>query len=465
MDYAVTFCATDPKVGSNPLWHACVIFSKKDPVTKKLEVIDNWEFYGLPSTDHADTFIRRKKIQYGLDVDLFGNHGKWRHEETRFLDRGEGLHGRTFELTEEQFNALQQHFVSIEQKETEAIQEIATFLNLKPKKEFRIYAYEDDSPLIYSVEKTKAREDKRASRLNAFEFRPGWDWRPHLSGPSLWGPNLRDSASCKSQAISALSCAQTPDGKPILSAQQIDELTEHGRHPTVPRYSGPMMENIYLHSTGPLVEFTKKSGAKVYSRKELAPNGTRLFWTLPPQKADFLTEESAALCKIDEGAVSQAGNVISKLQRLEWALRNAQVPEQYKEHQNNLINTIIAAYEAFSALAPKSDDHKIGGYKGMFLNWLSLPKSAAERDLNKEIGNARALLNEIYMAMADGWKLEADSEDCVAVVTCLAGADKKLLCNILGRNYVEPLILADEEDCEFEDRLEEVAESAAPRVQ
>jgi len=280
MKFAVTFCATDDKADSNMMWHACVLLSKRDEVSNKFEVMDNWGFYGLPSTGASDSLLRQAKIKLSLDVDLTGNHGKWRHEETRFLDRGQGLHGRTYELTEEQFLAYQKHFRTLDQEENAAIEEIAAFLKLKPKAKPRIYAYEDESPLIFAIENKKAKEEGGKSRLNPFGLRVGLDFLPPL-------PHIRKSDTCKSQALAALRNARTDAGDLILSDEQVNELTDHGKHPSVPRFSGPMMEDIRLHSTGPLVEHTKKSGEKTHFRKDVGTDGVRLFWTLPPQKADF----------------------------------------------------------------------------------------------------------------------------------------------------------------------------------
>ncbi|WP_233586548.1 hypothetical protein [Legionella sp. km772] len=435
MKYAVTFCATDEKAESNPMWHACVLFSKIDEESNKLEVVDNWGFYGLPSTGAPDSLLRKLKLSLSMDVDLSGNHGKWRHEETRFLDRGEGLHGRTFELTEEQFLAFQKHFRTLEQEENAAITEIAAFLNLKPKAKPRIYAYEDHSPLIFAIEKLKAKEEGRKSRLNPFGLSIGLDLFPPL-------PHIRNSDTCKSQALSALRSARTEAGEPILSKTQVDELTAQGKHPSVPRFSGPKMEDLRLHSTGPLAEHTKKSGKKIHFRNNVGIDGVRLFWTLPPQNADFLTKESAALCKIDSEYTSQVISLITKLQRLEWVLYDAMVPEQYKKHKENLINALVKTYEGFAKVLPKRDDHKIEGWYGWGLGLLSLPRSAAEHELREKMGNARSLLNSIYMAIVDGWHLEADAtsneDDYEAVAAYLEEADKKAICKILGRNYLDP---------------------------
>src|SRR5690349_653229 len=104
--YTVTLCLMDQDTGANPFWHTCFLLSRLDEGSKKLEVVDNYGFYGLPSTNKT-SLLRKLKIKLGLDVDLNGNHGMLRHEEVRFMDLGCGLHGVTFELTEAKFNELQ----------------------------------------------------------------------------------------------------------------------------------------------------------------------------------------------------------------------------------------------------------------------------------------------------------------------------------------------------------------------
>src|ERR1700722_15753039 len=104
--YTVTFCTMDQETGSSPFWHTCLLLSRLDDHTKKLEVVDNWGFYGLPSPD-SNPCLRRLKIMFRLDLAFTGTHGMLKHEEMRYLDGGKGLHGATFELTEEKFIELQ----------------------------------------------------------------------------------------------------------------------------------------------------------------------------------------------------------------------------------------------------------------------------------------------------------------------------------------------------------------------
>src|SRR5205814_2328373 len=123
--HTVTFCTMDSEAGANPFWHSCILLSRFNESNKKLEVVDNWGFYGLPSTAQK-SLIRSLKVKIGLDVDLAENHGMLRHEETRYLDLGCGLRGMTFELTEEKFHELQAKALKMVQEQEQAINDIVT---------------------------------------------------------------------------------------------------------------------------------------------------------------------------------------------------------------------------------------------------------------------------------------------------------------------------------------------------
>jgi hypothetical protein len=430
----------DTSVGANPFWHSCMLLSKLDESTdEKLEVVENWGFYGLPSTDKSDSLLKKLKVTIGLDVDLQGNHGMLRHEDTRFLDRGTGLHGVTFELTQQQFELLSANCKKMAAEQDAAIREAATALDLTPKseKETRIYPYEDYSALIFAMEKVKAEQGKRPSRLKPFEFR---------AALGLGGPTVKHSQTCKSQVVGLLS--------EVLSEEQIERLTEHGKHPTVPRYSGDV-ENLYLHSTGPLSAHTKKSGETVYFRGPLS-EVTRLFWTLPPQKYETLSSETADLFTVDSEHCGEIRKLVGALQGLEWGLRNSPVPdspikEKLSGYKELLLQEVIQTYTAFSTVRPKDKTPKTFGWYGFTLSLFALPRSKEEEELMLKIEDAKMLLNSIYMAMVNGGEfieldpsidpsaqVAEDPNDPELFVTYLPTKTKKELCKILGRSYVEP---------------------------
>lgn len=439
MKYAVTFCTTDREVGSNPLWHSCLLLSKLDETNKMLEVVDNWGFYGLPTTTRSNSWLDQLKIKIGLDVDLIGNHGMLKHEELRFLDRGYGLHGVTFELTKEQFELLQNKCLQMATDQDTAIKEFVETQGIKgkPPEKTRIYPHEQFSRLIYETEKIKAEQQARETRLKPFELRLTW---------GLFGPSLALSKNCKTQALSLLSY--------VLSKEQIDRLTEYDEHPTVPRRSGPM-EPIFLHSTGPLRKHKKSSGDMVHYR-DLKDPEVKVYWTVPPQEIEALSEDTIRLLQVDKEYCDEVKAVVSKLQRLEWLLRNAKLPEKYRLYQEELINKVIECYKAFSIIEPKKEEPKIGGWYGWTLSLFSAPKNDEERTLQDKIKNAKWLFNTIYMAIVDNYQIDDDfpmenrnapqneevGEDnfknmVESVASYLYKEDKINLCKIIGRTYCE----------------------------
>ncbi|CEK09195.1 hypothetical protein [Legionella hackeliae] len=420
MKFFVTHCVLDRQVGSNPLGHSCILLSQLDEADGKIEVIDQWGFYGVPTTGDRNSFTGQLKITLGLDVDLQGNHGMLRHEEIRFLDMGRGLHGTTFELSEENFRTLQKRCADMARDQENAIREIVEPLGLKGKSdnETRIYSHEKFSTHIFALEKERAKQEGRPSRLKPFEF--------NLS-MTFWGPDLNQSFTCKSQAVSLL--------EGILTPKQLSQLTVNGKHRAVPRYSGKT-ETIFLHSSGPLRKHTKHSGEEVYYR-DLKDEGVKLYWTLPPQELEVLSPATTNLLQIPEDYRSQVKSLVSRLQRLEWLFINAELEEAYNSSRHRLIDEIRQTYGAFSKITNKKEGEKISGWYGYFLSLLSAPRDANEAALLQKIKNAQSFLNCIYIAVVDSWEIE-DTDSPEAVAAYLSVADKKALCSIVGRSYLEP---------------------------
>ncbi|MGQ3888142.1 hypothetical protein ACQUW5_03795 [Legionella sp. CNM-1927-20] len=443
MKYAVTFCVLDRETGSNPFWHSCLLLSQWEEDKGKIEVVEQWGFYGLPTT-MPNSLLKKVKISLGLDVDLNGNHGMLRPEELRTLDLGCGLHGATFELTEEKFRLLQQRCKTMVDDQEQAISEVMSQQGLatKAKKDTRIYPYENWSTQIYQFEQAKAQEQQRESRLKPFEL--------NLS-LTFWGPSLKGSYTCKTQALSLL--------KGILTDQQLSRLTENDKHPTIPRFSGPL-ERIFLHSTGPLRQHTKRSGKKVYYRA-LEDANVKLYWTLPPQEMEALSKETNLPLQVSKDYSDEAKIVIRRLQRLEWLFRNAILPRPYQSYRDHLIEQICDYYEAFARINTiQSPPIKKNSWLNYFSYLGSVPRNTGERELLKQVHKAKMLFNSIYMAVVDQWQIDpnysyehyeavtrkslskeeiADTDyvnPLEAVAAYLSLEDQKALCSILGRSYV-----------------------------
>lgn len=435
--YTVTFCALDESFEGNVFWHSCLLLSEAEDGSK-MKVVDNWGFYGLPTTTR-DTYIGKFKIMLGLDVDFEGNHGMLRHEDLRYLETGYGLHGVTFELTKEKFDELQAKCKKMEAEQNDAINEAVAKLGVEEQRadKSRIYPFEKFSRRIFEVERNKALQEGSQSRLKAFEVKPTWTYS---------GPALNQSRTCKSQTVELLSG--------ILTPAQIDRITEKGVHPTVPRYSG-VLENMYLHSSGPLREHTKKSGEKVYYRDANDP-GVELHWTLPPQEIEVLSTDTANRFKISKSCCNKVKSKIGMLQKLEWLFINARLPEQYEAYRQDLLAKIRDRFEGFAKIEPKPEMVDSSVNRSYFASFFSPKNPNNEMALLQKIALAEMLINNIYAAAVDGWRIDPDvlseadqhplNKDEVldfnpleAVASYLSVEDKKKLCAIINRTYVEPL--------------------------
>lgn len=421
MDYFVTYCAEDGEVGSNPMWHSCLLFSQTDNPEKKLEVVDTWGFYGLPNTSTTTSLLRRLQIKIGLDVDITGNHGMFRGEPYRELDTGVGLHGVTFRLTEEQFKSVRALCKDIAEAQDHAIHEIVDSQGIqgKSKAETRIYAHEQYSRLIYALELIKAHQAGKEPRLKLFELR---------FSVGLDGIGFHKASTCKSEALAVLAT--------VLPAEQIDRLTEHGRHLTIPRFSGPM-EHFSLYSEGPLRPHAKASGKVVYYRDGTDP-GVKLFWTLPPQMLVPNTDEHLQCFKIDDRYSHGLKSIVKRLQQMEWLFRNAEVPAYLTHYKDVLIDHLVAEYKSFYALRPSSVRAPV--------NWLSrfsLKHEVMDPESQNKVHHARMLLHSLYMAAVDNWTIvdqrPTDSSRHNNAIEAIAGYlsenDKMSLCKILGHSY------------------------------
>jgi len=445
--HLITYGAIDGKYG-NPLWHTFFLLSVAEP-GKPIEVIDTWSYYGPKSSEHnwlQKQFNKVKKV-VKMDVDFRGNHGMLVHEKARWLDRGDGaIHGVTFQVSEEDFNRLEERCQKFAKAQNDAIDEAALALGLKvdPDYPYRIYPLEKYSRQIYDYEKAQAEKEGRSSRLQPFEF-----W---LS-MTLGGLSLRHSYVCKSGVLAML--------ETVLTEPQIKRLTENNNHPTIPRYSGAL-ENLYLYSEGPL-NWNKHE--KQYFRKLDTP-GVKLYWTLPPQEIEMHGRQNENLLKISSTYRADAKAIINQLQRLEWLFINANVGELLKEKKEKLLERIREHYKAFSIVPekPRNNAPKTS-WTDYALSIFSLPRDQDEAELLKHIKRGKALVNSLYFAStlsdiniddnASSFELSAEEQRALApyladdheisylhpldvMASYLNPNDKKELCEIAGRSYQHP---------------------------
>jgi len=419
--YTVTFCNMEQEAGANPLWHSCLLLSRLLDNDKKMEIIGNWGFYATPATK-SDSYSHRFKMKFGLDVDFHDNHGMLQHEELRFLDLGRGLNGVTFELSEEKFNALQEKCLQVEKDQVQAINEIAEPLDIRGDgRKMRHYPQEHLAKHIYALEKERAKQQGRPSRLLPFEF------------------NFSRVNTCKFQMLRLL--------EGILAPEEIQELA--GWHPAIPRLSGGGAEQIHLHSTGPLCQHRKRSGEVIYFR-QWGDEDVRLFWTLLPQTVRNQSEECLKSFKMHDEYTDEVKKVIRRLQALEWLFINASLPDLFSTVRERLINTFQTYYEVFSGPGAGSEKLPDKGHAATWMRIFSLPECENEAKLMKSLSDAKYLFNCLYLAMVDGWSLddEAVSDkikldalhpvDLAALAALLPADRKKEICRIIGRNYLEP---------------------------
>lgn len=421
--YTVTFCTQDTDAGANPFRHTFFILSQYDENTKKMEVVDNWGFYGLPTTA-PDSWNRAIKLKLGLDVDFTENHGMLRHEDLRWLDLGKGLHGVTFELTEKNFHRLQDRCVKMVKDQDDAIREAMDGQGLKPKPpgKFRIYPYEQYSPIIYQLEKAKARQEGRESRLKPFKLT--------LS---------KEANTCKVQALSLL------DG--ILTPAQIKRL--EGKHSAVSLTSGKL-ENIYLYSKGPLRKHIKSGGEVAHFRDwEDKDKGVKLYWAFPPQEVETQSRDVSNLFKVASKQVVKAKKAVKQLQRLEWLFINATFDERFSHLREALLTKIRNCYEAFATVQPKKCKESMLDKQSYLTSLFYASMNEDEKLLQSHIDEAETLFVKLYAALVkdcqihDNRLVTADGKP-VAIVDNMLGLaayltpdKKKEFCEILGKTYIK----------------------------
>ncbi|MFJ1269065.1 hypothetical protein ACD661_10890 [Legionella lytica] len=440
MTYLVTFCTFDHTVEGNPAWHGAFILSKYNEKRKQVEVVDTWGYYGVPSTGSPNDWFTQLKRNIGVDVDLLGNHGWLMHEEVRFMDMGYGLHGYSYELTEGQFNELQDECRSRVQAQESAVREVLGDIGLtaSPTGKMRCYPGEKHSREVYEIELRKAKIDQRDSRLHPFDFKLSLGWT---------GPTFKGSHTCKTEALSLL--------ETVLPSE---ELAPYHKS-TFPRWVSGGMENIILHSEGDLDTHTRSSGKKVYYR-DGKKEGVKLIWTIPPQKIKPLPGSTIdKLFAVDDEYCYQAKQVAGTLQKLEWMLRQAELPKECDVYRTELMKRIVAFYQGFSFIKPEIKTPKISGMAGFFHSLANLPKNKEQYHLLKLIEQAEYLFNSLYMALVHGIRINealppelaffTENENEVdatflgenpleVLVSYLSLDDQKKLCKIIGRNYCDP---------------------------
>ena len=401
--YTVTFCGMDGEADANPLWHTSLLLSQYDENLKKLEVVETWTFDGNPANNHFP-LLRKIKRAFAVDTDFYGNHGMFHEEKLRRLDRGKGLHGVTFEVTQEKFKLLQERCHKMEADQNQAIDEAAHELNLKKKEssdKIRNYSLEHESRRIYHHEIEKAKKDHREPRLYEFSLTPS----PYAH-------------TCKRHVLDLL--------KDIITPHQLNRIS--GTHPAITRMSGSL-ERIYLHSAGPLHDHQSSSGNVLHFREN---NDARLYWTLPPQEFEALSQETKDWLTIPDHQRHAAKNIIRQLQSLEWFLLNSILDEQHHELRDTLINKTIELYEAFALIDPEKPLVK---KTESISSWHLFSKHKQIDDVNivTKLDNAKKFINSILMSLSHDPHTD---QRISAFISLLDEKDIKVLSKLLGGHTV-----------------------------
>ncbi|MFT4059693.1 MAG: hypothetical protein QM652_09110 [Legionella sp.] len=432
MAHLVTICTFLPESGSNFFGHTGIILSVLDKQTNQVRVIDALGFYGVPAADTSTHWYTQLLKLLSLDLDISGNHGWLIHEEIRFMDLGQGLCGNTFELTEEEFNHLQEECDKRLTLQQQAVDEYAKEHHLEgnSSKQIKRYLHEKYSRIIFAEEKNKAKENGTEPRLKPFDFILSWN---------SWRPTLLTSHTCKTEAVDIL--------KTVLSDAEIKPYLAH----TFPRAVSGGMEYIYLHSSGPLKEHIKESQQRVYFRDRETP-GVKLTWTIPPQNISALPESKIkSLFAIDEEYCDEVKALASKLQRLEWLFRNAEFSAEHEWCRGKLLARIIAGYRTFSVCQTAGKDEKPSGVRGLAFWLMSIPKNKEQKNWQEKINKGNFLINCLYTAITEGWRFEQgmatnnNPYTLGILASYLSVSEQKKLCQIINRTYVSPELLAHDE--------------------
>ncbi len=410
MKYAVTFTAMDTEAGSNMFWHSFLMFSQWD-AGQKIEITAAYGFYGLPSTT-KNSGIKNLKSLAKLDVDIYGNHGWLCNEQLRNLELGVGVHGVTFELTPEQFEQLKNKCTEEQTLQQKAVDTAAP--DFKGKENYRIHSKEEISAEIFAIELAYAKEKKVTPRLK--EFSLGFVATPY---------------TCKSWALEML--------KDIIPPARLENMKKNA---AFPRFSGSM-ENLLLHSEGPLQDYQTRSGAVVHSR-DFTKEG-RLYWTLPPQLHYPLSEETRSQFHIPTKYAKDLYKTLRQLQKIEWICINATLP---KDSWAYLTAHIHSLYQPFALIKNQTNYSASTGLEKFLYNFFELPENLLEKELLHSLMRLKNFMLHLYSALVDDWSTEpapeiADINDYEHLVNHLHQLSQHLtvteqqkICGLIGRNYL-----------------------------
>lgn len=382
MKFYVTYLVMDGNL-ANPLWHAGLVFSYLPEEGEKIEVQNAYGYYAAPPSDTESYFFKFKKL-IKMPYDFTGNHGVLKKEEIRFLDKGIGLNGVTFEVNFEQYCLGKKICTDMLRDQEAAINEWT--------RKLRTPDHVPTSAEIFSAEKEDAEIHKRPSRLYPFDFRVGVDFTP-----MGLGLNLNPSHTCKTMDLNILRQMGIPE-------EQLLGITQHHTSNTIPRYSGDL-KPVFFHSDGVRHPHKHAAGNVTFFRKW---EDAKVYWSAGPENVYSVNPNPFA---IDEDQRYYMQLYISQLQRIEQQIVDAELDPEFKSERERLVTAIIGLYNKFATVSNKMSYDEIQGY----------------------IDDAKYFLNNIYFAINDNW----ETDEVETVASKLPYKVQSQICQLMGRSIAK----------------------------
>ena len=295
MKYIVSYCVEDREAGANPFWHGLLLLSTQASETAPITVDDAVGFYSQPSTT-KNPVIGGLKNMLGFPIDLQGGHGILKKELLRELD-GNGLHGISFEVTEQKYAALKGLYSQKMKLEAAAIDELNAELIKR-----------EEAPNNYNryiLELQKAATEQREPRLTPFHITMDVSWE---------GFDSSASHACKNMALSLL------QETGIINEATRDHIEGGKATYAFPRYSGVSLKPLRLVSTGkPKPEESKTKQHVTYYNRMWGVNP--LYWATSPQfyqTAD--TQEDTVKAKATQKQYQLIKDILTRIRAMENTL-------------------------------------------------------------------------------------------------------------------------------------------------
>lgn len=327
--YYVTYCVMDTEAGANPFGHACLILSTQESEFGPIVVTNSMGFYSQPSTT-KNPFMKGIKYLLGLNIDLQDGHGEIRQEKMRDIDLN-GLHGKSFDITKEQFDKLEDLYKTEQAEEQAAIKQTEDEL-LAAKREPNGYTR-------FITEKKLAALEHRKPRLRPFHIELNF---------TSHGLDSTKSHSCKMRVLDLLQEAQ------IIDDSARKELEGGLAKRAFPRFSQKPLLPIRLVSTGEPTREESKSGRVFYNRTW--KGGNRLFFA---SKLHLATEPtpSPKEQKTENQAFQSIRNVLTRIRQVENALLHAIATTRDRTRKATLQEQLLRVQKLYDNFAVSYQNH------------------------------------------------------------------------------------------------------------